>query len=159
MRGASPRPLVCTMRRRTGFTLVEIMIVIAIVSILAALAIVSMLRSRMNANEMGAIASLRTISSGAQNFYAQASPHTYPSALTDLSTPVSNPPYIDSLLAGGVRQGYTFVYARTDADHYTCRGNPVTPGRTGTRYFYVDETGRITANMTGPAGPTDPFVE
>lgn len=144
---------------RRGFTLVEIMIVVAIVSTLAVLAISSMLRSRMNANEMGAIASLRTISNGAQNFYAQASPHTYPSALSDLVAPVSDPPYIDSVLASGTRQGYTLVYTRTDADHYTCRGNPVTPGRTGNRYFFVDETGRITANMTGPAGPTDPPVE
>jgi len=145
--------------RARGFTLVEVMIVIAIISTLAVLAISSMLRSRMNANEMAAIASLRTISNGAQNFYAQASPHTYPAALSELGTPTSIPPYVDSLLAGGARQGYTFVYARTDADHYTCRANPNTPGRTGNRYFYVDETGRTTANATGPAGPTDPLVE
>ena len=135
------------------------MVVVAIVSTLATLAMVSMLRSRMNANEMGAIASLRTISNGAQNYYAQVSPHAYPAALTDLAAPASNPSYIDSVLAAGTRQGYAFTYTWTDADHFTCRGNPTTPGRTGNRYFYVDETGRITANMTGPAGPTDPMVE
>lgn len=135
------------------------MIVVAIISTLATLAMVSMLRSRMNANELGAIASLRTISSGAQNFYAQISPHAYPTVLADLSTPISNPSYIDSLLAGGVKQGYTFTYLQTDADHFTCRGNPTSPGRTGNRYFFVDETGRITANAAGPAGPADPMVE
>ena len=147
------------MNRQRGFTLIEIMIVVAIIATLATLAIASMLRSRMNANEMAAIASLRTISSGAQNDYAQTSPHAYPAALADLGAPSSNPPYLDSVLAAGQKQGYTFVYARTDADHFTCRGSPNTPGRTGARYFYVDETGRITANATGQAGPNDPLVE
>jgi len=142
-----------------GFTLIEVMIVVAIISILAALAIMSMLRSRLNANEMAAIASLRTISTGAQNYYARASPHAYPAELNDLGDPDSNPPYIDELLASGEKQGYLLVYTYVSDDVYTCRANPKTPGKTGNRYFYVDDTGRITANASAEAGPNDPMVE
>lgn len=135
------------------------MVVVAIIATLAALAISSMLRSRLNANEMAAITSLRTISTGAQNYYARSSPHTYPEELDDLGAPDSDPPYLDDRLASGEKQGYDFVYELEDEDTYTCRANPKTIGKTGNRYFYVDETGRITANMEEEAGPDDPMVE
>ena len=142
-----------------GFTLIEVMIVVAIISTLASIAIISMLRSRMNANEMSAIATLRTISGGAQNYYAAQTPHTFPSTLTDMAAPNSNPPYIDDKVSAGQKQGYNFVFTGVDADHFSCLANPTTPGRTGNRYFFLDETGRITSNTTGSPGPTDPQVE
>ena len=147
------------MKPNRGFTLVELMVVIAIVATLAALATSSLLRSRMNANEMAAIGGLRVIATGTQNYYARVTPHTYPDSLEDLGPDGSDPPYIDGLLAAGEKQGYTFVYELEDEENYTCRANPSTPGRTGNRYFYVDEEGRITANATEEAGPDDPYIE
>lgn len=147
------------MRKDTGFTLVEIMIVIAIIATLAALAIPNMLRSRINANEMAAIASMRVIVTGAQNYYANINPHTYPLALTDLTSPASKPPYIDDVLASGLRQGYNFIYTKTGDESFTLSGSPTTVGRTGNRHFYADETGVIRANNTGPAGPSDTPVQ
>lgn len=106
---------------KKGFTLIEIIIVIAIISLLATFAIPQMLRSRMNANELGAIAALRTISDACQAYYNAVVPHTYPSALTDLTYPNSNPSYIDPALANAVnasssKQGYYFTYTLIDSD-------------------------------------------
>lgn len=146
------------MRRESGFTLIEIMIVVAIITAMAALAISSMLRARHNANEAAAIAATRTILNGIQNYYVNSLPHAYPNSLADLATPTSNPPYIDSVLASGTKQGYTFTYNLINSETFTLNAEPVYLGKTGTRRFYADETGVIRANQTGQAGPNDPPI-
>ena len=147
------------MNAKRGFTLVEIMIIVAIVMTLATLAISSVLRARQNANEMAAVASCRVIVSAAQNYYTNAYPHTYPSGLSDLISPASDPPYIDSVLAAGTKQGYNFTYALVNAETFTLNAAPTVIGKTGTRRFYSDETGVIRANAAAQAGPGDPAVE
>ncbi|MFH1853861.1 MAG: type II secretion system protein [Candidatus Omnitrophota bacterium] len=142
-----------------GFTLVEIMIVVAIVMTLATLAISSVLRARQNANEMAAVVACRTVVTATQNFYANSYPHAYPSSLSDLVPPISDPPYIDSVLASGTKQGYNFIYNRVNSESFALNANPTVIGKTGSRYFYADETSVIKANSSGPAGPSDPVVE
>jgi hypothetical protein len=67
---------------------------------------------------------------------------------------------IDPLLASGIRNGYSFVYNGVDLngdgtiDVYTVNANPVSPGQTGLRFFYVDQTNVIRQALDGPAGPT-----
>lgn len=146
-------------QKEKAFTLIEIMVVVAIVATLAALAVSSMLRSRMNANEVAAIAGCRNISTGNQNFYGNSNPHTYPSALTDLTSPTSNPAYIDSVLATGTRQGYIYSHVLVDAEHFRLNADPVNSGTTGTRHFFVDQTGVLRANATVAATASDPPVE
>ena len=68
------------LRSKKGFTLVEIMIVVAIIALLAAIAIPNLLRARHNANESAAIGSMRTFSSALESF--RAAQTSYPSALT-----------------------------------------------------------------------------
>ncbi len=114
------------------------MIVVAIIAILAAIAIPSLLRARLNANEEVAIASLRMIGTACESFRAAQSPVTYPADLAELRD--ADPPYIDETLGGGTKQGYTFAYARTSANAYTCIAAPVTVNVTGERSFFVDET-------------------
>lgn len=141
-RGMEMRMLV----RRKGFTLVEIMIVVAIIALLAAIAIPNLLRARLNANEAAAISSLRTISTACESYRAAQSPVTYPANLAALGAPASNPPYIDNTLAGAQKQGYNFGYALVNANQYTCTATPVTANVTGTRTFFVDESGVIRLN-------------
>ena len=136
-----------------GFTLVEIMIVVAIIVLLAAIAIPNLLRARHNANESASIAALRTISTACESFRAAQTPTTYPANLAALSGAV--PPYIDTALGGATgaataKQGYFYTYARTNANQYTCTASPATSGVTGTRIFFVNETGVL--RLTNAAG-------
>ena len=146
------------MKSRTGFTLVEIMIVVAIVSLLATLAVSSALRARHNANEMAAVAACRTIATGCQTFYANAIPHAYPTGLPDLVLPAASPPYIDSVLASGTKQGYVFTYTFIDAESFTLNADPNNLGKTGTRHFFVNESGIIRVNSDTQASLADPAV-
>lgn len=147
------------MKTKRGFTLVEIMIVVAVVMTLATLAISSVLRARHNANEVAAVVSCRAIVTAMQNFYSNSYPHAYPGSLSDLVPPISNPPYLDSVLASGTKQGYRFTYAFVNNENFALNADPTVSGRTGTRHFYADETSTIKANENGQAGPNDPVVE
>ena len=122
---------------KKGFTLVEIMIVVAIIALLAAIAIPNLLRARLNANESAAIAALQTISTAEQSY--RASNPRY-GTLAELGN--SSPPYIDSVLASGNKQGYSFSLSAF-SDTFTCVARPQTYGKTGVRSFYVDESGVI----------------
>lgn len=141
------------LREKHGFTLVEIMIVVAIISLLAAIAIPNLLRARHNANEAAAIAALRTISTACESFRSAQTPATYPANLAALGAAV--PPYIDNTLAGATaagtaKQGYFYTYALVNANQFTCTATPAVVGTTGTRVFFVDESGVI--RLTGAAG-------
>ena len=143
--------------KREGFTIIEITIVIAIIAVLCAIGIPNLLRGRMNSGEAVVLGSCQTIGKACQNFYAYVLPHTYPDDLAQLAN--SNPSYIDSLLGSGVKQGYQFLYERTDPDHYTLLAQPITPGVNGNRYFFLDESGVLRARSGQAAGAADPPVE
>jgi len=137
------------MMNRKGFTLVEIMIVVAIIALLAAIAIPNLLRARHNANETAAIGALRTISTACESFRAAQTPVSYPANLAALSG--ANPSYIDASISVAVnaataRQGYFFTFAFVNANQYTCTATPGVANVTGTRIFFVDETGVIRLN-------------
>lgn len=145
-------------RSHSGFTLVEIMIVVAVIALLAALAIPNLLRARHNANEAAAIGALRTLSTALESFRAAQTPPDYPLGLEYLSTAV--PPYVPaSLTLGGVRQGYRYLYLRYGSSRYTIRANPEVWRTTGSRGFFVDETGVIRAALFGEGSSGHPEVE
>ncbi len=141
---------------RSGFTLVEIMIVVAIVMTILAIAGPSFLRSRVIANEGAALSNCRSINNACQLFHLNRD--TYPSSLSDLIEPESNPPYIDPGLASGTKQGYHFDFNLVDADHFTLNANPTSSGLLRGRYFYMDESGVIHGNSGSSAGPNDEII-
>jgi prepilin-type N-terminal cleavage/methylation domain-containing protein len=144
------------MRNRRGFTLVEIMIVVAIIALLAAIAIPNLLRARLNANESAAIAAMQTLSTAAQS-YRSANPG-YPVNLFALSS--DTPPYIDSVLGSGAKQGYSFTLAGA-TNSFNATASPVATGTTGSRSFYVDQSGvvRFSASSAAVATAGSPPIE
>ncbi len=160
------------MRKQEGFSLIELLIVVAIILIMAALAIPNMVRSKMAANESSAATSLRAITRAVVT-YASNYGNGTPPALANLGPGVGDcnqADLIDNVLAVGTKSGYNFVYAGGIAApvtnlacpagfvSYTINANPVAPGTTGQRYFFVDQTGVIRFNMAAPAGPADPPI-
>ncbi|HPO16337.1 MAG TPA: prepilin-type N-terminal cleavage/methylation domain-containing protein [Candidatus Hydrogenedentes bacterium] len=129
------------MRRMAGFTLIEMMIVIAIISILAAIAIPNMLRARIQANESAAIGNLRVIV-GAQTGFC-----TSFGRFADSFDELVNPPPADSpkFLDGDwnqPRNGYTYVMSAASGS-FQVNANAQEYGVTGDRGFYVDASGII----------------
>jgi type IV pilus assembly protein PilA len=140
--------------KQKGFSLIELLIVVAIILIIAAIAIPNLLRSKMAANEASAVGSMRTINTSAVAFSTTYG--NYPTKLTDLgpsTTPSSTAAdLIDSVLVTGSKTGYTFTYtAATPFLQYTLTGAPTTPGVSGQRYFFTDQSGVIRANPSAAA--------
>jgi len=154
-------------RKQSGFSLIELLIVVAIILVIAAIAIPNLMASRMAANESAAAHEMRAIITG-EVTYSTTYNIGFSAALTDLGgsgvASSTNAQLIDTVLAAGSKSGYSFVYGPTYVDaagHYngfTLNGNPLSLGSSGRRFFYTDQTGVIRANYTAAATSSDPAI-
>lgn len=142
-----------TWLKKKGFTLVEIMIVIAIMALLAAIGIPYLLRARMNAHEGTTKADLKTFSSAAENYRAAQNPPAYPEDMAVLMG--GDPSYLDSSWAGE-RHGYNFTYAVADAPSVTFSllAVPTDLGFSAINTYCIDQTGVIVGSVDGEDAPT-----
>jgi type IV pilus assembly protein PilA len=147
-----------TKNNQKGFSLIELLIVVAIILIIAAIAIPNLLRSRMAANEASAVGSLRTLNTAAVTYsttYGIGFPGTL-AAMGPGAASSTTADLIDSVLAGGVKSGYSFSYSGATpvsgtVNAYAITASPTNAGVTGQRYFFTNESGVIRANSGGTA--------
>jgi type IV pilus assembly protein PilA len=160
--------------KQTGFSLIELLIVVSVILVIAAIAIPNLLRSRMAANESSAVASLRSINTSEVVYQSSYGPG-YAPKLTNLAdggvpanclTPAvptaTSSCLIDSVLASGTKSGYNFTYAPVSSgaaiSSYSVNGDPTVSGASGQRHFFTDETLVIRANPIATATNGDPAL-
>lgn len=161
-------------RKEKGFSLIELLIVVAIILVIAAVAIPNLLRSRMSANEASAVASMRTIitseivysSTYTVGFSADLlslSDGGAPSNCVPPAVPLaSSACLLDASVASGTKSGYMFTYTATGGsgvnNAFTLNADPVSSGASGQRHFYTDDSDVLRVNVTSVASSTDPAL-
>ena len=135
-----------------GFTVIELMITITILGILVALALPAILAPKKAANESSAISSLRTLT--AANVIYKSRYGTYAPSLAELEKRGLLNPQLAAADGPDGKSGYQFVYTG-GATTWSAQADPQSPGASGDRHFFVNETGVIRSNGSAPASATD----
>ena len=139
--------------RNSAFTLLELMLVVAVLAIVIAMAIPGFLNSKKQANETSAIASLRNICLAQTQYRVRFGIYATLANLTASEL-------VDSSFMDSEKSGYQFVpNGVATRGRWALNANPLVPGTSGNRYFYTDNTGVIRFNTTTQATSADSAVD
>jgi len=152
-------------KRNQGFSLIKLLIVVAIILIIAAIAIPNLLKSKMAANQASAVASLRTLNTS-EITYSSTYNQGFSSNLAQLGPPASGAAtsaaagLVDSVLAAAAKSGYNFTYTAGAAANgvtptYTIAADPVTAGTTGQKHYFTDDSVGVRQNTSATSTASD----
>jgi type IV pilus assembly protein PilA len=147
-----------------GFSLIELLIVIAIILIILAMALPKLNKARMGAMETGAVSAIRTIHTAQVQYYSQFG--KFAGALTQLGPPTSGSTanaagadLISGDLASGEKSGYKYILTLTP-EGYTINANPVAFNNTGSKTFFSDQSLTVRTNSSAePATIESPEIK
>jgi type IV pilus assembly protein PilA len=150
-------------RRAAGFSLVELLIVVAIISIILAIAAGKLTSARMAASEMAVHKELQTINTMQTQYMSQFG--KYAATLAELGPPTSGGPgpqaadLIPASLASGDKDGYIFTMTATPGG-YTVNANPKVYNSSGRCTFFTDQNMSIRQNWSAePANASSPEIK
>jgi type IV pilus assembly protein PilA len=157
-------------RASSGFSLIELLIVVAIILVIAAIAIPNLIRARIAANQAAAVENCRTITSAEIIYYTTYGVGFAPSlnalgGLAGGAPTVTNAQLIDDVLSTGNRSGYIFSYVPLSIDasgayqDYSLNADPQAIALSGNNHYFTDEPSVIHVNTTAPATVNDPPIQ
>jgi type IV pilus assembly protein PilA len=146
------------MRNQKGFSLIELLLVVAVILIISAIAVPNFMRSKMRANEANAVAAIRVIHTSAVTYATTYPDVGFPAQLTNMgganpcTATSTSSCLIDNVLALGVKDGYTYVWTGdglTPSVGFAVTATPQIVGSSGQRMYCADQVGTIYYDPTG----------